>query len=195
MSVWLVVGLGNPGERYASTRHNLGQMVIDALARRCGVTLKRHRTQSVVAETRFDIGHDRVVLAKPLSFMNNSGGAVAALAQYFGVEPERVIIIHDELDVPLGQLKLKLGGSGAGHNGIKDVIRALGTDQFIRVKVGVDRPPSGAQAEYVLSPFRSNERGLVELVIDDAADAVETITSRGLSEAQNVVHGVKRDLE
>lgn len=186
----LVIGLGNPGPDYAATRHNVGQMVADELARRYGGSFSRAKNNAVTAAIRVGgvAGH-RVVLGKPLSYMNLSGGPTKALADYYSVPVENVIIIHDELDVPFGAIKLKRGGGSAGHNGLKDVTKALGSPDYVRVRVGVGRPPGRQDAaDYVLRPFSAAERKELDLLIALAADAVEDIIEKGLLEAQQRFH-------
>ncbi|WP_298741872.1 aminoacyl-tRNA hydrolase [uncultured Microbacterium sp.] len=186
---WLVVGLGNPGPRYESTRHNVGQMVIDELAARRSETLRAHKAQARVAETWLTPGGAKLVLAKPNSFMNVSGGPVSALAQFYGVPAERVIIVHDELDIPFDAIKLKVGGGHGGHNGVRDVAKALGTPEFARVRVGVGRPPGRQDpADWVLDPFGSTERKDLPLLLAEAADAVELVVGDGLLAAQQRFH-------
>lgn len=187
---WLVVGLGNPGERYESTRHNVGQFVVDELARRLGTSFARHgRANARVAEGRSAPGGPKLVLAKSNGFMNTSGGPVSQLAAYYGIEPERVVVVHDELDLPFDTVKLKLGGGHGGHNGLRDIIAALGTGDFIRVRVGIGRPPGRQDAaDFVLRPFGAAERETVPVLVQDAADAVELIAASGLVAAQQQVH-------
>lgn len=186
---WLVVGLGNPGPRYETTRHNVGQMVIDELARRRGATFTAHRANARIAETWLAPGRSKLVLAKPNSFMNVSGGPVAGLAAYFGIDPERIIVVHDELDIPFDTIKLKIGGGHGGHNGVRDVAKALDTPEFARVRVGIGRP-TGRQdaADWVLDPFGPSERKQLPLLIGDAADAVELVVGEGLLAAQQRFH-------
>lgn len=191
MSRSLVVGLGNPGPTYAATRHNVGFMVVDLLAARCGMSMKRHKTHAEIVETHLGAPPaPSVVLAKPLSFMNRSGGPVSGLASYFRVLPADVIVIHDELDLPLGEIRLKLGGGDNGHNGLRSITTSLGTRDYLRVRIGIGRP-HGRQdpADYVLKPFASVERTDVEIVLERAADAVELLAREGLERAQNQVHG------
>lgn len=185
---WLVVGLGNPGEEYAGTRHNAGALVVDVIADREREKLKRHKARAHVAETRL-AGHP-VVLARPSSYMNESGGPVKALGDYYGVPPERLVVVHDELDLPFGSLRLKLGGGDGGHNGLKSLRRSLGTGDYLRVRVGIDRPPGRQDpADYVLKPFSGAQRTELELVLVTVADAVEDLVARGLEAAQNRWHG------
>ncbi len=186
---WLVVGLGNPGPRYESTRHNVGQMVIDELAARRSETLRAHKAQARVAETWLRPGGAKLVLAKPNSFMNVSGGPVSALAQFYSVPAERVIVVHDELDIPFDAIKLKVGGGHGGHNGVRDVAKALGTPEFARVRVGVGRPPGRQDpADWVLDPFGTAERKELPLLLAEAADAVELVVGEGLLSAQQRFH-------
>ena len=186
---WLIVGLGNPGPRYEATRHNVGQMVIDELARRRSETLRSHKANARVAETWLRPGGPKLVLAKPNSFMNVSGGPVSALAAFYGVPAERVVIVHDELDIPFDSLKLKVGGGHGGHNGVRDVAKALGTPEFPRVRVGIGRPPGRQDpADWVLDPFGAAERPNLPVVIADAADAVEQLVEEGLLAAQQRHH-------
>ena len=186
---WLVVGLGNPGPRYESTRHNVGQMVVDERARRRGATFRSHRANARVAETWLAPGRSKLVLAKPNSFMNVSGGPVSGLAAFFGIDPERIIVVHDELDIPFDTIKLKIGGGHGGHNGVRDVAKALDTPEFTRVRVGIGRPPGRQDAaDWVLDPFGTTERAQLPLLIGDAADAVELIVGEGLLAAQQRFH-------
>lgn len=186
---WLIVGLGNPGPRYEATRHNAGQLVVDELAARRSVAFKAHRANARVAETWLHPGGARLVLAKPNSFMNVSGGPVSGLARYYGVDADRVVIVHDELDIPFDTIKLKTGGSPGGHNGVRDVAKALGTPDFPRVRVGIGRPPGRQDpADWVLNPFSAAERETLTHLVDDAADAVELLVSDGLAAAQQRFH-------
>jgi PTH1 family peptidyl-tRNA hydrolase len=187
--VWLVIGLGNPGPRYESTRHNVGQLVVDELAARRGEAWRAHKANARVAETWLRPGGPKLVLAKPNSFMNVSGGPVAGLVRFYGVEPDRVIIVHDELDIPFDTIKLKVGGGHGGHNGVRDVAKALDTPEFPRVRVGIGRP-QGRQdaADWVLDPFGAVERKTLPILVSDAADAVEQLIGEGLLSAQQKHH-------
>jgi PTH1 family peptidyl-tRNA hydrolase len=182
---WLVVGLGNPGPGYAGNRHNVGNMVVGELAARASAPFKSHRTNALVAEGRTSVDGPRLILAKPTSFMNVSGAPVAALVRFYKIDPSRIIVVHDELDVPFDTLRLKVGGGHGGNNGIRDIISALGTGDFIRVRVGIGRPP-GRQpaADFVLHDFSGEERKVLPNILSDAADAVEHITREGLAAAQ-----------
>ena len=187
---WLIVGLGNPGPKYETTRHNVGQMAIDVLADRIGGKFSPHRAGARIAEGRIRPGGPKLILAKSNGYMNTSGGPVSGLAKYFGVAPERVIVIHDELDVPFDALKLKQGGGHGGHNGLRDIAKALGTPEFLRVRVGIGRPPGQQDAaDFVLRPFSSTERSTLAVLLEDAADASEMLVDEGLVAAQQRFHG------
>lgn len=186
---WLVVGLGNPGARYEATRHNIGQMVIAELAARRGETLRAHKANARVAESWLRPGAQKLVLATPNSFMNVSGGPVSSLARFYDVPAERVVIVHDELDIPFDSVKLKVGGGHGGHNGVRDVAKALGTADFPRVRVGIGRPPGRQDpADWVLDPFSAAERGVLPILVGEAADAVEVLVGDGLLAAQQRWH-------
>lgn len=180
----LVVGLGNPGEEYRQTRHNVGAEVVERLATRLGVPLRRSRERARVAEVHRD--GRLVVLAVPTTYMNDSGVAVARLARRHSTPPERIVVVHDELDLPVGTLRVKAGGGLAGHNGLRSVRAHLGTDAFARVRIGVAKPPRpDAGADHVLSRFGRGERQVIDEVIDRAADAVEVIGDEGIEAAMN----------
>ncbi|MCX6502180.1 MAG: aminoacyl-tRNA hydrolase [Microbacterium sp.] len=186
---WLVVGLGNPGPQYAATRHNVGQMVVDELAARRSETFRAHKANARVVETWLRPGADKLVLAKPNSFMNVSGGPVSGLASFYGIPPERIIVVHDELDIPFDTLRLKTGGGHGGHNGVRDVVKALGTPDFPRVRVGIGRPPGRQDpADWVLDPFSASDRTVLPNLVSDAADAVELLVDEGLTAAQQRWH-------
>jgi peptidyl-tRNA hydrolase, PTH1 family len=184
----LVVGLGNPGPNYAKTRHNLGFMVADVLADRIGSGFKVHkRSGAEVATGR--IGGRSVVLAKPRVYMNESGRQVGPLANFYSVAPADVIIVHDELDIDFGRIRLKAGGGAAGPNGLRSVSSALGTNDFQRVRIGIGRPPGRKSgADFVLENFTANERNEVPTICEQAADATELLIELGLEPAQNTVH-------
>jgi PTH1 family peptidyl-tRNA hydrolase len=192
--VLLVVGLGNPGPGYAGNRHNVGHMVLDELAARAGATFRAHRARAAVAEARLGVlpggaPGPRVVLAKPATYMNISGGPVAGLAQFYKVAPTDVVVVHDELDLPLGTIKLKRGGGEGGHNGLRDISKALGTRDYVRARVGIGRPPGRMDpADYVLRDFSPTERKELPFLLADAADAVELVVTEGLERAQLKVH-------
>lgn len=182
--VWLVVGLGNPGPEYAGNRHNVGFMVVDLLAERMSGRFKAHKSRAEIVEGRL-AGH-RVVLAKPRSYMNESGGPVSALMDFFKVPLDRLVVVHDELDLPFGGLRLKLGGGDNGHNGLKSLRRSLSSGEFHRVRFGIGRPPGRMDAAvFVLRDFGAAERKDLALEVDRAADAVESLVSEGLERAQN----------
>ena len=183
----LVVGLANPGEEYARTRHNAGAMVVDTLAERLGERLTRHKARARAVQTR--VAGVPCVLAVPSSYMNVSGPPVRALASFYSVEPERLVVVHDDLDLPLGALRLKAGGGDGGHNGLRSVRASMGTGDWLRVRVGIDRPPGRQDpADYVLRPFSSTQREELAVVLQEAADAVETLLASGLEAAQNAHH-------
>lgn len=184
---WLVVGLGNPGPEYAGNRHNVGFMCADLLAAQIGATFKRDRSRAMVATGR--LAGLPVTLAKPLSFMNASGSAVAALRNFYKLTSEHVLVLHDELDLPFGTVRLKLGGGDNGHNGLRSVTAALGTRDYHRVRMGIGRPPGRMDpADFVLRNFSAAERDEVPMLISGAADAVEVLLTRGLAAAQNIIH-------
>ena len=181
---WLVVGLGNPGPGYSGNRHNAGFMVLDLLAQRMGARFKSHKARADVVEGR--LAGERVVLAKPRSFMNDSGGPVSALRDFFKTPLDRIVVVHDELDLPYGGLRLKLGGGDNGHNGLRSVRRSLGSGDFNRVRFGIGRPPGSMDAAaFVLRDFGTVERKELELNVEHSADAVEALLAEGLERAQN----------
>lgn len=185
----LVVGLGNPGPKYAGNRHNVGQLVVDVLAARLRATFTSHKAGAVVAEGRTRPGGPRLLLAKPSAFMNLSGGPVAALARFYKVEPARIVVVHDELDLDFDTVRIKSGGGHGGHNGLRDIIARLATPDFHRVRVGIGRPPGRQDAaDYVLRDFGTDERRVLPNLLEDAADAVELIAEQGVLAAQNVVN-------
>lgn len=188
-NTWLVVGLGNPGPGYANHRHNVGQMVLDELASRIGATFKKHKTPAQVAEGFLRPGGPKLVLAKSNSYMNTSGGPVAALLKFYSLPLERLIVVHDELDIPFDTVKLKSGGGHGGHNGLRDIAKAAGSPDYVRVRVGVGRPPGRQDpADFVLQGFSSTERSVLPNLLSDAADAVELVITDGLLAAQQKVH-------
>jgi PTH1 family peptidyl-tRNA hydrolase len=184
---WLIVGLGNPGQDYAASRHNAGFVVADVLAARMGDSFRRNRQRLLAASGKL-AGH-AVVVAKPMSYMNLSGGPVAAFAGYHKIPAEQIVVVHDEIDLPFGTIRLKLGGGDAGHNGIKSVASALRTKDFYRVRVGVGRPQGRRDAvNHVLGDFTKAERKELPLLFERAADAVEALLEKGLDAAQNEFH-------
>ena len=186
----LVVGLGNPGPKYAGNRHNAGFLVLDELARRVGGSFKAHKGKSDVVEGR--LADRRVILAKPKSYMNLSGGPVASLRDFFKIPAEQIVVVHDELDVAFGLLRVKLGGGDNGHNGLKSITSALGTRDYYRVRFGIGRP-TGRQdpADWVLTDFSPNERKELPFHVDRTADAVESLLTDGLAVTQNKFHGAE----
>jgi PTH1 family peptidyl-tRNA hydrolase len=187
--VWLVVGLGNPGPAYAAHRHNVGYLVADVLAERMDSSFRAHKSgRADVVEGRFGPpGADvpRVVLARPRSYMNESGGVVSALAKFYKVPAERIVAVHDELDLPFGALRIKLGGGDNGHNGLRSVRTSLGTGDFYRIRLGIGRPPGRQEvADFVLSDYSSTERKELPVLVVEAADAVESLIDEGLERTQ-----------
>lgn len=180
--MWAVVGLGNPGPSYRGTRHNAGFMVVEELAARHGFSLKERKKYSA---DKGSIRGEAVVLMEPLTFMNLSGDAVREGMRRFGFGTERLIVVHDDLDLPPGRVKIKLGGSAGGHNGMISVIERTGTEEFIRVKVGIGKPPGVTAERYVLSRFSPDESGEISNAILMAADAVEGIIAEGPSRAMS----------
>lgn len=188
---WLVVGLGNPGPTYATHRHNVGHLVVDLLAERIGGRFRANaRSRADVVEGRVGgVPGVRAILAKPRSYMNLSGGPVANLLSFYKIEPEHLVVIHDELDIPFGTLRVKFGGGDNGHNGLKSIRRSVGTGDYLRLRVGIGRPPGRRDpADFVLSPFAATERSELPLLVDRAADAVECLLVEGLDRAQNAYH-------
>jgi PTH1 family peptidyl-tRNA hydrolase len=181
---WLVVGLGNPGPRYAGTRHNAGFFVVDVLSERIGGTFKAHKGRCDVVEGR--LAGAAVVLAKPKSYMNESGGPVVAVSRFYKVPLDRIVVVHDELDLPYGALRLKRGGGDGGHNGLRSISASGGSKDYLRVRFGIGRPPGRQDpADYVLREFSAAERKDLGFHVDRAADAVELLINDGLDAAQN----------
>ena len=187
MDPHLVVGLGNPGPAYRGNRHNVGFMVLDLLAERVGGRFSKHKARADVVEGRLGPPPaPRVVLAEPRSYMNESGGPVAGLCGFYKIPVERLVVVHDELDLPYGSLRLKLGGGDNGHNGLRSITRSLGSREYLRVRFGIGRPPGRMDpADYVLRDFSAAERKDLGFHLDRAADAVETLVRDGLDSAQN----------
>lgn len=180
----LVVGLGNPGAEYARTRHNVGAEVVELLATRHGARLRKGKERALADEVTID--GVRIALAVPLTYMNDSGDAVRLLAHRYGVEPTQIVIVHDELDLPVAALKLKAGGGLAGHNGLRSIKAHLHTDEFLRVRVGVGKPVSKERGvDHVLNKFAKAERVEIDVSIQQAADAVEAIARDGITAAMN----------
>ncbi len=188
---WLIVGLGNPGPEYEKTRHNIGQMVLDELAKEVGGSFKKHsKASAVVVEGRLGFGGPKVILMKSLGYMNTSGGPVSAVAKFYGIDPDHIIVVHDELDIPFDTIKLKIGGGEGGHNGLRDITKALGTKDYYRVRTGIGRPPGRMDtADFVLKPFSSTEAKDLPFLISNAADATMMLVKEGLLATQQRFHG------
>jgi PTH1 family peptidyl-tRNA hydrolase len=190
MSPWLVLGLGNPGPAYAGHRHNVGYLVVEELARRTGTSFSVPRgLRAEVAEARLGppgIDSIRLILAKSRTFMNETGAAVSRLLGYYKLELDQMIVVHDELDLDPGQLRVKFGGGDNGHNGLKSIRKSLGDGEFYRVRVGVGRPPGRQEpADFLLSNFPVGAREVVAVEVSRAADAVESLVTVGLERTQN----------
>ncbi|MBW0270942.1 peptidyl-tRNA hydrolase [Nocardia sp. MH4] len=184
----LVVGLGNPGPEYERTRHNVGFLVADVLAERVGGRFAVHKKSGAdLLQARLD--GRQILIAKPRTYMNLSGRPVAALAKFFSVPVDQVIVVHDELDLPFGTIRLKQGGGEGGHNGLRSISQALTTKDYLRTRIGIGRPPGRQDpADYVLKPFAAPERKEVPVIVEQAADAVELLLKVGLETAQNQLH-------
>src|SRR5947207_1583538 len=182
---WLVAGLGNPGDRYANTRHNLGRIVAEEMARSAGARLKKVRfLPADIAEIR--VGDERVLLVISTRYMNESGSSYAGVARKQDIPPERIVAVHDELEIPAGELRIKLGGGSAGHNGVKSLTQALRTPDYHRVRVGVGRPPGRQDpADFVLAPIGKKDESEIVSWVDRAADAVRALVTDGLGRAQD----------
>ena len=183
---WLVVGLGNPGEQYRNTRHNVGQATIEALASRCAATLKAGKDHAMVAEVR--IGDQRVALAVPVTFMNESGRAVSALVRRYRIDdPERLVVVHDELDLEPGVVRVKRGGGLAGHNGLRSITGQISTQDYLRIRIGVGKPPSKERgASHVLTKISGRDQTVFDHAVGEATDAVETVIERGVDTAAQI---------
>jgi len=186
--MWLVVGLGNPGDEYAATRHNVGQMVIDQLVRRHKLKLSSHKSRCDIAAYKLGVGIDShsIILAKSKSFMNETGGPVKALASFYSVEPEKIIVLHDELDIGYAAIRAKIAGGDNGHNGLKSLTSSFGTADYFRIRLGIGRP-MGTQdpADFVLKGFSKEEKKSLDEFIDRGADCVEFLIERGLDLTQS----------
>ncbi|WP_022916576.1 aminoacyl-tRNA hydrolase [Ruania albidiflava] len=194
---WLVVGLGNPGPTYAGNRHNVGQMVLDVLAREVPGAFTAHKARAAVLEGRLGVGPGgapgpRVVLAKPASYMNVSGPPVGALVRFYQVPLERLLVVHDELDLPAETLRLKRGGGEGGHNGLKSISQTLGSRDYLRLRVGIGRPPGRMDAaDYVLRDFSASERPGLAVTLEEAAEAIEDLIADGLEKTQTRLHAAR----
>jgi peptidyl-tRNA hydrolase, PTH1 family len=181
---WLIACLGNPGPAYAGNRHNVGFMVGDLLGARIGASFKRERSRVLAASGR--LAGLPVLIAKPMSFMNLSGGPAGAAASFYKIPPARMVVVHDELDLPFGAIRLKLGGGDNGHNGLRSLTAAFGTRDYYRVRIGIGRPPGRQDpADFVLRDFGPAERKELPLLLERSADAVESLLRDGLAAAQN----------
>jgi peptidyl-tRNA hydrolase len=190
--MWLLVGLGNPGSRYAGNRHNAGFMVVDELWRRAGAPAPRLKLGAELSEAT--VAGEHVLMCKPMEFMNCSGLAVQRAAAFWKIPPERAVVVHDELDMPFSRLKLGLGGGSGGHNGLQSIIQEWGSPDFARVRFGIGRPPAQWDAaDYVLADFAEDERRLLPELIGEAADATETIVKSGLQAAMNIFNKRKKN--
>jgi PTH1 family peptidyl-tRNA hydrolase len=184
----LVVGLGNPGPNYALNRHNVGQMLLDVVAARFSESFKAHKSNALVAEVKI-IGGPKLILAKPLSYMNLSGGPTSSLMNFYKLEPASLIIAHDELDLPPATFKLKQGGGHGGHNGLRDIIAAIDTKDFARIRLGIGRPPGTSDAaDYVLKNFSGSEKTELSVTLEIAADALEEMARNGIEATQGKYH-------
>ena len=187
-SPYLIVGLGNPGIKYRKTRHNFGFMVVDALAENLKLPLKKLKYKAMIGEGR--LGDSKIILASPLTYMNNSGDSVWQLAKFFKVPNENIIVAHDDLDLPLGVLRLRPGGGASGQKGVASIIQKLGTQDFARVRLGISRPPGQMDpVDYVLENFLPNEEKLRDIVIKEAVEAIQVFVREGLSMAMNKYNG------
>jgi PTH1 family peptidyl-tRNA hydrolase len=183
----LIVGLGNPGRAYARTRHNVGFTSVSALAERWGLKFERQRARAEVADGVFR--SQRVILAKPQTFMNNSGESVRGLTRMYNVEPANLLVIYDDMDLPFGRLRLRDRGSSGGHRGIQSIIDSLNTDEFPRLRIGLGRPPAGTEPiDYVLRSLSSAERAEIETIFNRIAEGVELFLARGVVAAMNVLN-------
>ena len=184
---WLIVGLGNPGSQYAGNRHNVGFMCCDELLRVAGASLKRDRSRTLAGTGR--LAGQPVVLAEPMTFMNLSGGPIAALRSFYKIPDDRIVVLHDELDLPFDTIRLKLGGGDNGHNGLRSISSALRTKDYYRIRIGIGRPPGRMDpADFVLRDFSAAERADLPVILGRAADAVELLLKDGLTAAQNQFH-------
>lgn len=193
---WLVTGLGNPGSQYEGTRHNMGFMCADMLAQRWSVSFSDHKGLAMLGKGIMRLGgkESKFFLAKPVTFMNDSGNAVASICSYYDIAPERVVVVHDDIDLSFGRIKIKAGGSAGGHNGIRSIDRSLSTNEYNRVRMGVGHSQRGPQAhertvEWVLGQFSAQQRKKLGNFLADGADAVETVITQGLGQAQERFNG------
>ena len=192
VDAWLVVGLGNPGAKYARNRHNVGFMIADLLASRIGVKFSRvRRAAADAAEGHLRPGGPKLVIAKPTTFMNLLGSPTVALAQFYKIPPARVIAVHDELDLEFGTIRVKIGGGEGGHNGLRSISSSMATKEYVRVRFGIGRPPGRMDpADYVLGDFAGGQRKELEFLIDRATDIVESVIEIGVEPTQNKYHAI-----
>jgi PTH1 family peptidyl-tRNA hydrolase len=186
MAIKLITGLGNPGPKYQGTRHNAGFMVLDRLAEKIRVSIDRTKFGGLYGEGSW--GGERVVLLKPQTFMNLSGRSVTEAARFYKIPPTDIIVVHDELDLPFGQIRLKEGGGHGGHNGVRSIVAEFGSADFLRLRVGIGRPDKGSAEKYVLNPFSVEEAGFVPHVADGACEALEMLLQEGLPKAMSIFH-------
>ncbi|HBH62447.1 MAG TPA: aminoacyl-tRNA hydrolase [Nitrospiraceae bacterium] len=186
--MWLVAGLGNPGDEYADTRHNIGFMVIDALSARCSISI-RQKTVNFIYGRGF-VGEQKAILMKPLTFMNRSGNALWEAIRLYE-EIDNILVVHDDLDLETGIIRIKKSGSSGGHNGVQSIIDRLGSQDFVRVKIGIGRPNRGPAEKYVLRRFNQQQKPVIEEAVERAADAVQEILATGVASAQNRFHVTK----
>jgi len=179
----MIVGRGNPGRQYAATRHNIGFVVVDRLADRLGISVSKLQHKALVGEAR--LATDKVLLVKPQTYMNNSGEAVAALVRYYRVEPADLLVIYDDMDLPVGKIRLRTKGGAGTHNGMRSIIDWLGTEEFARLRVGIDRPSTGDWADYVLAPFQEEELTALRQALEAAEEAALTFVRAGIVRAMN----------
>ena len=182
---WLIIGLGNPGKKYRLTKHNMGFRIVDRFAEKEGIKLKRRLGKVQIGEGRS--GAERVVIAKPLAYMNRSGSVVKKLIKEVGISPDQLVVVHDDLDLACGRIKIKEGGGHGGHKGVRSIIEELGSPGFLRVKVGIDKPQGPDEgADYVLSPFDNEQLPLVEESMEQASKAIEAIIVSGKDKAMSM---------
>jgi PTH1 family peptidyl-tRNA hydrolase len=186
MSRYLIVGLGNPGTKYAGTRHNIGFVAVDELARRHRMSMSSEKFDGLFDTGR--IGHEKVALLEPQTFMNRSGRSVQAAASFYDIPADRIVVVHDEIDLDVGTLRLKEGGGHGGHNGLRDIVQKLGTKDFLRIRLGVGRPEHGDVTNHVLGAFQKDEKASVDEMVTQCCDAIEVLLSDGLARAQNRFH-------
>jgi len=184
----MIVGLGNPGERYERTRHNIGFWCVDRLAEQCSAARERRRFRALLREATF--GPHRLVLIKPQTYMNDSGDAIAPAARWYKVPPAQILVIYDDLDLPVGRVRFRLGGSSGGHRGVASIIQRLGTDAFMRLRIGIGRPPHDEAVDYVLSHFSPEEQAIADRIVAAVPTMVRCVLDDGIAEAMNRYNGL-----